>query len=236
MDCALLRKGLAGAVLFTGVLAADAGLIISPTSQVRETETLAEVVGEGGATDSDLESAPGFGSFNSAIDAQVAVGDPEDPVSAHAAATQISDIFAASVTARGAASAASSAAQPGLTPSAGGRSAFTVEFELDSPAAYTLSGMLNAAATNGGAPLAFVQFESTLAGTLYALSITDGSAPVLHGGVLPAGEYQLIALAEALADPSDKSATADFEISFQLVPEPGSALLSVAGMLLLRRR
>ena len=82
----------------------DAGLTLTPTDQLRETEVLAEITGEGSVSDSDLDSAPGFGPFTSSIDAAVQLGDPEDPVTAASDGLQTSDNLSAMITASGAAS------------------------------------------------------------------------------------------------------------------------------------
>lgn len=215
---------------------AGAPTLITPVSQTRTTSAETSFTSpEFTDFDSQNDAALDFGPFNSSVNASIKVFDPNTGPVIGASATQNSAIFDSSFFGQGTAGAN---AEPGTGAGTGtGQSAFFFEFSIATTVNYTLSGSIDASSQFTGSGQASVTLDGP-GGTLYTLSTSGGPQAIGANGTLAPGTYTLTATADASTALAQDDATASFDFTLSVVPEPAAGLsmlmLLLAGAL--RRR
>ena len=206
-------------------------LSIVPVAQVRTVSADAQAAPPS-TMDSDSRSAPDFGPFDETASANVVLSD----ASANGTASQHSEIGALSVTASGGVDATSSSTGcTGCFSASSGGSNFSFTFDLPEPSPYTLSGFLQAYVPSAG-PSASSQVVLTDVATnqTIASAFADENTPLGFpdsSGVLPAGRYRLDA--NSVVSQYGLYASASFNFTFTLIPEPSTGVLLGGGLALL---
>ena len=192
---------------------------ITPTSQDRTVHT---AVSNGLALDIDEQSANDFGLF---------VGSASGALlTASADATQVSQILPAALVATGTASATGGEAW--LT-FAGSSSTFLVDFALAKDSPYFLAGSLQEQDSFQATATVFVELRDSAGVVIFRVDTGDAcvfacDVPLEMGGLLVAGSYTLVAVANA--DSQIASVTSNYDVDFRIVPEPVTALLLASGL------
>ena len=156
--------------------------------------------------------------------------------SAHATASQSSEIEPLSVTG----SAAVDATATGDTAYATGSSHFSLTFDLPDSSPYELDANLFAYSTVAG-PLAITFLwltDGTTNPVIVGGSASAEGAPLFFidtSGVLPAGRYRLEADSQGGGMPYS-TASMTFDFTFTVIPEPSTALLLAGGLAALAAR
>lgn len=231
-----MRNGFMFATALAGVLGASADSIF-PTAQSRGTDVIAQLQGsEVSLTDTDTDTAGGFGPYSSNIDASVSIGDPNNPYTASSLATQSSSISGSAITGAGYADALGDPNGPDANPSGHGTSYIVVDFDIYVPQTYSLTGFIDATFVQDGLASAMVELVGP-GGTEFSYLTPSGFVNLNSAGLLAPGAYTLTVVADAEALVKGDSASANFGFEMIFVPEPATVfLLMPTALALLRRR
>jgi hypothetical protein len=187
--------------------------LIQPVSQTRALQSIATVVDSGGGTTqlTDTSAASNFGPYNDQVNTAVALPGPQ--ATASSSAGQTSSILPDSIVADLSFDAQPDVFAAGVSAEASGSSYLDVEFDLNVPTDYTITGSLT---QTGGA--AVVTLLSGTQAVAQAVSF-DGTVPVNLSGSLPFGRYRLTITAAGIAtagtafDATAGGATIDFSVT-----------------------
>lgn len=231
----------AGSALLAALLTAGcASAAIIPISQIRTLSAGGSVNSEGSivASNGGNASAPGFGVFDKSVGFAVSYTDPEHPLGggANGIAKQLSAIHASGITAELIADASASAFSYDpdfFDVSAGGSSLvnFQVTFDVTEKRTYRLksSGLI----FDGGEAYMGLSQGATILAENWGYSLPDF---ILD---LEPGRYVLESMISAFASAGlEEFRAGRSEMTFELtdvapVPEPGTAILMVAGIVVL---
>ncbi|NOT01426.1 MAG: PEP-CTERM sorting domain-containing protein [Phycisphaerales bacterium] len=238
MRCRGLRGLFAVAVVAAGAVKTASADAISFISQDRSVAAVAGVV-FGGSHDleQNTESAPDFNVFDAFVSADASL---PHVATAHAEATQFSELSPFEISGHGAV--AASALDEGVDglDVVIADSALLVTFFISEAVAYTAQASLFSEGTPGfGAVSAGFRLTGP-GGDLVNFVFSGGASSILAAGVLQPGQYTLeaggafSALNAPHNVPSDFFGSFDFRLA--VVPEPATAFLIGAGLLALRRR
>jgi hypothetical protein len=230
-----------------GILANGVAAAIVPVAQDRSVDASATAILPGLMdTDSQSDSAPGFGLFDAMADPlAVANQGGTEVVVAQGVATQISSLGELGVSATGEASVGLTILPvTGASGEGEGTSLFELSFVVDAPSTYSLLGTVDTQAiVTGGAALPSlvnsVLFEDVDDGiTLFQTLTTDEAFGI--GGILDPGAYRLLASAGASADQvaavtlaRTVSGITSYQFDLRLVPVVIPESSTIAGALAL---
>jgi hypothetical protein len=232
------QPGIAGLLAFLAVLVgserASRAISIDPVAQMRTVLAEASAAEPPGPlfTDSSSLSAPDFALFDESVSADVVLSVP----SAHATASQRSEIGPLSVTGSGALDATSS----GGVAFASGGSSFSLTFDLPESSPYQLVATLFAS-SNAIGPMASSVLQLTDVATNQTIVIggafNDGPSLFFidTSGVLSTGRYRLDVNSQGTGQASTSQSTS-FGFTFTVIPEPSTALLLAVGLAALAGR
>lgn len=113
---------------------------------------------------------------------------------------------------------------PGLLGS-GAESLFLAEFQLDEASAFDLSATVGFGVDSSS----WLELRTADGNPIYSQGFGEVD-PIDESGVLPAGDYVLDIVVSANIQPPF-FASADYDFAFSLIPEPGTALLMMTGLL-----
>jgi len=229
-----------------GVAALEAAATL--TQDLRELEIAASVTeGFNSQGIGPISNAPAFGAaYNMVFGSGQLTSSPAGDAQARATATQLSSLDASpiftSVSAAGTAEANGTvdAFATSADSSGDATSDFVIQFNVANPQAWSITASIM---DEGSGSTAYVRLREVGAVTyLFNLS-GDGSLNDSDGGVLPAGDYEILGRAAGVGFASSEGAgfydrDAEFALEFNLIPEPatGALLLACAGLMRRGRR
>lgn len=211
-----MKITLAATFVLAGLGTAPAFGTVTYLTQTRSTAAQSPGSGLGDPSQSNSLTAPDFGLFSNTSSASTAIGG--------ATASQTSSMTSANVSV---VSNCTASASNAFNPS--GTSTFDITFNLDGPTPFSLVG--NWSVVYGAYTVRLSQGATTL---YESLSTPNSSASVNQSGMLPAGDYRLVATLSAYNGPGfDPASNMNVTLT---VPSPGVVSLGAVGLLAWSRR
>lgn len=214
--------------------------LITPLAQDRSVRATANaVVASESDFDDQSNAAIDFGPFHSLVEASALMVDPVNgaQADAYSFALQGSDILDHSISVGLSVSAYTSVSvdQYGLSV-ADGYTSFDLTFWLSEPAEYVLTGTHTSLSPYPGSTAIFLERLGDVV-VFQQQEVPYNSAPFDQTGVLPVGQYRLLAYAGASAESGvdfnfdNVSSDFSFELTLVPVPLPAAGWLFICGLL-----